>query len=295
MPTLVVTGAAGFVGQRTMAHASAAGWETVGVRHVASPPRGLVSARWVRVDLRDPEATRHALEEIRPAAILHTAGSDRSRTSLEAIVPAARAVAEAARTLGARLVHLSTDLVFDGEHPPYDESSAPRPILEYGRVKMEAEAIVAAIDPGTAIVRTSLVYAFDPVDRATEGLLERLARGETVTLFTDEIRCPIWVENLAAALVEVCGNDLAGPLHIAGPRPMSRWEIGSRLLRRLGAAPSDRVVPATLAASGLRRPRDLTLDLRRAREALRTKLLSIDEAIGVADRTRGCPPPAPPL
>ena len=75
------------------------------------------------------------------------------------IVQGSAAVAAAAHRSGARLVHLSTDLVFDGEQgAPYEEDADPRPVSAYGAAKLEAERIVARAHPEALLVRTSLLY-----------------------------------------------------------------------------------------------------------------------------------------
>jgi dTDP-4-dehydrorhamnose reductase len=156
-----------------------------------------------------------------PAAVVHTAYAMGDR---ETNVRGARNVALAAHRVGARLIHLSTDLVFDGEHgAPYTEADEPRPVMEYGQQKLEAEQLVRRAHPDALIVRTSLLIG--PPD----GQQEALARRDDVTFFTDEIRSPIRVADLAAALLELAGTELAGVLHVAGPEALTRAELAARL------------------------------------------------------------------
>ena len=98
-------------------------------------------------------------------------------------------------------------------------------------------------------------------------------------LFTDELRCPIWVESLAAAVVELAGLDYTGVLHVAGAQPLSRYDFGLRLLRLHGVDGS-RIVPTSRSEIGLPCPLDCTLDCSRARALLRAPLPGVDEVLG---------------
>jgi dTDP-4-dehydrorhamnose reductase len=193
---------------------------------------------------------------------------------VSAIVPAARHLAVAARAVGARLVHVSSDLVFDGEHAPYPDEAPPSPIMDYGRAKAQAEAVVAAIDPGAAIVRPSLIWALEPLDRQTAWLVDGLLAGGPITLFVDEIRCPVHLPDLAAALFEIAvRHELAG----------------LRLLAALGLQPGHNVVAGTVLASGLVRPRDLTLLTRRAERELSVRLRGVHEVLTERAVAEGAP------
>ena len=223
---------------------------------------------------------RAVFAEEKPNAVIHTACSNRTPANIAAIALAARAVAEAAQAHGARLVHVSTDLVFDGEHAPYADEAPVGPVMPYGAAKAEAEAIVAEASPSAVVVRPSLIWSLDPLDHQTGWLVEGARRGTHVTLFTDEVRCPVHLDDLAAALLELSVRpDLRGALNLAGPQALNRWEFGLRLLEALGVPRGPNVVPLTVAESGLVRARNLTLVSRRAAAALQTRLRGVDEVL----------------
>lgn len=118
------------------------------------------------------------------------------------------------------------------------------------------------------------------LDKHTQWLVTDLASGEMVRLYTNDICCPIWVENLAAAIVELAGNsDAAGHVNIAGTQPLSRWAFGLRRLAALGIHPGDNLEQPLLAGHSPSRPTDRTLNARRASMLLRTPLLTVDEAL----------------
>jgi dTDP-4-dehydrorhamnose reductase len=214
----------------------------------------------VRLDVRDADAVQAAFAELRPAVVIHTAYDmgDRATT-----YGGAAAVARAAATVGARLIHLSSDVIFDGEKgAPYVEEDEPSPVTDYGRDKAGAERAVREAHPDALIVRTSLMYG-----GAEPGRHERSAADPDSVFFTDEVRSPVHVGDLAAALLELAARDDSGILHVAGAEPLSRYELA-----RLLAPDPERVRSSTIEESGLVRPRDCTLSSARAAALLRTRL-----------------------
>ena len=166
-------------------------------------------------------------------------------------------------------MHLSTDVVFDGEKgEPYVEEDEPAPLTDYGRAKADAERAVLEAHPGALVVRTSLIYGgLEP------GPQERLAADPDASFFTDEVRCPIQVGDLAQALVELSRHELGGRLHVAGADRLSRREFAELLAGRAVRA-------AKSSDSGLVRPRDCSLAIDRARELLHTRLRGAREVLG---------------
>lgn len=273
-PGLLITGGSGFLGGR-LSHlaAESGGWDVHST--FLCHPVGGPNAH--RLDLRERAATIGLVAGLRPAVIIHQAVSPRSRDDISAIVPAARHLMDAAIDYRVRLIHVSTDLVFDGKNPPYADDAAPAPVNEYGAAKAFAEDLLMQAMPDEAlIVRPSLIYGFDPIDRQTGWLVEGVRRGLPVRLFTNEVRCPIWVDTLSLALLELASSDLTGRLNLAGS-PWNRWEFGLKMLACLGLEPGPTVSGAQ-STPEQHRPMDLTLDCHKAHGLLRTRLTSIDDA-----------------
>jgi dTDP-4-dehydrorhamnose reductase len=256
---LLVTGGTGYLGRELVRRAPAVGtWLT---REPSAP------GDWLRLDVRDSVVVRRELERLRPAAVIHTAyRQDDRATTLDG----AAAVAEAAAAVGARLVHVSSDVIFDGtKRSPYTEEDPPSPITDYGRAKADAERAVRAAHPGALVARTSLIYGGREPGRH-ERLAWEAAEGRGgMTFFEDELRSPVLVGDLAGALLELAGRNEAGILHVAGPDAVSRYEF-ARLLAQGHGLSDERIPRARLADSGLVRPANCALDSSRARALLRT-------------------------
>jgi dTDP-4-dehydrorhamnose reductase len=243
---------------------------------------------YVPLDVGDLPAVRNLVQRLRPQAIVHTAyrkqGPDLQRVTAQG----AGYIAQAAAEIGARLVHVSSDVLLDGEHAPYDESAPPAPLHPYGQAKAEAELAVQQAAPDAAIVRTSLICRLDPPDPISAWIIDSLRQGRPITLFTDEIRSPVWVQDLAAALIELVELPFSGVLNVAGPQPLSRYQMGVRLAHHLALDPAGITAGSSLA-SGLRRPRNCTLDVRLAQRLLCTRLRSYDQGL------TSVPPPSWPV
>jgi dTDP-4-dehydrorhamnose reductase len=267
--TLLVTGASGQLGRRVAAEAARAGWQVVG--SFMRVPVEIPGVEWRRLDVTDRAATLGQIEELRPDAVIHTAIHLRGPQVWVVNADGAATVATAARSVGARLIHMSSDAIFDGTAAPYDETADPTPVNQYGASKAAAETAVRAIAPEAALVRTSLIIARDPLDNHSQMVLDIARRTRNESLFTDEIRCPVAVEDLAAALLELLELPFAGILNVAGADAVSRYELGVLIAQRYGVAP-EALPSSSLAASGLRRPPDARLNLALARRTLQTRL-----------------------
>ncbi|MGN6380044.1 MAG: SDR family oxidoreductase [Gaiellales bacterium] len=275
---ILVTGGSGYVGRELVRLAADTGWEAVGTTHSAPGP--------AQIDVRDAAAVGSLVRAVRPHAIVHTAYRQDGAEAWGTTVDGSAVVAAAAEAAGARLVHMSTDIVFDGRAGrPYTERDPVTPCTGYGRAKAAAEQRVAACSPSAVIVRTSLVVGGDGSSRHEQLALDVAAGRRSLGFFVDEIRCPVQVGDLAAALLELAGGDAGGILHVAGPDAVSRLEL-ARLVTGRPDLPSER--SADLPDP---RPLDCRLDCTRAAGVLRTRLRGVRELYGASRSITQ--PPAP--
>lgn len=268
---LLVTGGSGYLGG-TVVRLAATGWDAVGTSFRAPGD--------VRVDVRDAGAVRDLVESVRPDCIVHTAYLQDGPEAWGTNVDGAANVARFAAAAGARLVHVSTDLVFDGRAGrPYREDDPPEPVIEYGRSKAAAEAAVAAADPGAVLVRTSLIYGGETPSGHERRILEVADGRAELRFFTDELRCPVRAGDLARALLALADLEVSGPLHVAGAEGVSRHEFACRVAEANGRS-SDRLQTALAAELAPHRPRDCRLDCSRAAALLGGPLPGVREVLG---------------
>lgn len=245
---IFVTGGAGWLGGYVCGLAAMAGY-----RVVAPTSR--------EVDVRDESAVRHAIRECRPAGVVHLAYRPSER---DTIVDGSAYVAAAAAEAGARLVHMSTDVVFGSGELPFAEGAPAVPVSDYGQLKRLAEAQVTELCPSAVIVRTSLMYGISALGPCQRDVVAAINGAQEIAFFTDEIRSFVCVEDVATAVIALIRMpDPCGPLHVAGPQGYDRAEFARRTALWLGRDPGS-LRTATLAGSGLRRPAKLLLDSRRA-------------------------------
>ncbi|MFG0283960.1 MAG: SDR family oxidoreductase [Phycisphaerales bacterium JB039] len=275
---LLVTGAAGFLGAQVCARARDEGWEVVGVWH-ARQPSG--ADRIIRADLAEPDAAERVVGEVTPDAVIHCAANARTNDCQRDPHSARRINADASARLAAAcarrscaLAHCSTDLVFDGARPGgmYRETDATAPVNAYGRSKLEAEQRIGEVYPRAVICRLPLLIGLGApgAPTFTDAWLEQMRRAEPLTLFTDEYRTPLAVDDAAAGLLLALdrATDIGaagGIIHLAGPERINRYELGRHIraafARTLGVGDAP-LVPGLQADVPMAAPRaaDVSLD-----------------------------------
>jgi len=234
---LLVTGAAGMLGREVVAAAERLGHEV---------------AAWdlPECDLTDAGATLAAIRRLGPRAVVNCAAytnvdaaeADEATATL-VNGDAAGNVARACAAAGARLVHVSTDYVFDGtKREPWIESDATSPLGAYGRSKLHGEDLVRAELPDHAIVRTA--WLFGPHGPNFVSTMLRLAaERDEVQVVTDQVGSPTFAGHLAPALVDMGERTDTGIFHGAGSGSCSWYELTLEAYDAAGVA--CRVLPTT--------------------------------------------------
>jgi dTDP-4-dehydrorhamnose reductase len=237
----LVTGAAGQVGREVV--------ELLG----ASAHHECLALNSSELDISVRERVLQVAGEWAPEVIINAAAFtavDASETQLDkafsvnALGP--RNLAEGARLVGAHLVHISTDYVFDGTSPsPYLEWSPTNPLSVYGRSKLAGEQEVLSLLPGSAVVRTSGVcgrYGSNVVKTVL-----RLAASPGPLRFVDDQRgCPTFADELAGVLVQLAISRMPGIFHVTNQGPTSWYGFARDVLAAAGESP-ERVEPIKTA------------------------------------------------
>jgi dTDP-4-dehydrorhamnose reductase len=287
---LIVTGAQGFVAGSVLSQAGN-DWQV----HATSRGEALApqdSLHWHSCDPLAPTQLARLFREVRPQAVIHTAAvadidlcQAQPDLARAVNVDFTRRLATLCADAGSRLVFCSTDTVFDGEHAPYREDDAPAPVNFYAETKVEAERLVSRLGPQAVIARLSLTVGL-PVRGAGNSFLARmiatLKQGQPVSVPRHEVRTPVDVITLGRALLELATGDHQGIFHLAGSSRVSRFEMAQTIARRFGF-PEDLIHNQGAAPTPGRapRPRDVSLDNRKACAQLKTPMRTLDEGLSL--------------
>ncbi len=180
------------------------------------------------------------------------------------------------------IVYLSTEYVFDGRKGPYSEDDIPNPQSVYARTKLEGEQVAREAKKWT-IVRTTVVFSYAP---GGNNFLMQVLAGNPMRIPCDQVSNPTLASNLAEAVAELASRGLGGLWNVVGADRVQRHDFALRIAKRFGLDAA-KLVPVTTAGLKQRAPRplDAGLTIDKARRELKTKLLTIDEALDRAHRT----------
>jgi dTDP-4-dehydrorhamnose reductase len=279
---ILVTGATGLVASRLCRLLRASSEHTL-ITHSRQPGADVVC------ELVDSYECAMVFEKLRPDLVINPAGMtdvdacERAPRLAEAAnVVVVRNLALAAQNYGARLLHVSTDYVFDGEAGPYSEDARPTPRGVYARTKYEGE--LEALARGFPVARTAVVYGWPPEGgRLNFGawLVTKLRAGERVRLFSDQLISPTWAESAAQMLIEVGTKHATQKAvwHLSGAEVLDRVSFGRKLCDVFGLDASlIDAVPMAEVAMPTPRPKRAGLIIGRA-NALEHRPLGLDAAL----------------
>lgn len=213
------------------------------------------------------------MAEVRPRVVVNATSSE-ADWAITAEGPIRLAMAAA--RYGSRLLHISSDAVFSGvDRVHYDEACLPDPLTPYGAAKAAAETGVRLVYPDAVIARTSLIIGDQ--QSAHVRVVHDLAAGTRPgALFTDDIRCPVHVSDLAAALLELAASTAHGVHQLAGADAISQYELGVMIARRDGLDAA-RLPTGLRADSGLPGALDVRLGSRATQQRLLTTLRGVHQ------------------
>jgi dTDP-4-dehydrorhamnose reductase len=268
----LLTGSSGFIGSRVAAALAAVGHAPVLASRTGAQPA--LGAQSVPLDLADLDSVERAVVAAKPDAVIHCAAlrdlaaCDQNPALAHAVnFLATERLAHTCRALRVTLVFVSTDQVFDGVSGNYAESHPTNPINTYGETKARAEEAVLACGGRVARVALTLGHSREGTRSPNEHVVNALRSGQPCTLFTNEFRTPIHVDDVATALVEMLAPGFSAQvLHLGGPDRVNRMTLGLDIARAY-RLPTNFCTPAT--STGLRRAPDTSLDTTLAQRLLK--------------------------
>ncbi len=244
----------------------------------------------VVMDFRNLDGIEKQVDLIKPEVIVHAAALtdvDKCEISKDLAYRVnyrgTATLSKSAANIGAFLIYISTDAVFDGEKGGYQETDEPRPINYYGETKLLGEVAVTGSGVDYCIARTSVIYGARPAAGKVNfalWLLESLLKRERVSVLEDQYVSPTLNTNLAQMVLEAVEGRLAGTFHMAGASKVSRHQFAKAIAETFGLD-SSLIMPARMSEMKwvARRPRDSTLDVSKATSALKKKPIHLADAM----------------
>lgn len=275
MKSVLITGASGLLGRSLVrAFDAASSWTVVGLAH------SRVSGHLVKADLTDVQDTARIVQKYKPNVIVHSAAQrfpDKVESdyaaSYELNVTASKNLAALADAEGAAFIFISTDYVFDGRSPPYQEGDEPNPLNKYGKTKAEAEKAVLAAKPDAIILRIPVLYGGEEYDAesAVSVLLQLFKDSTKKARVSDyEIRYPSHTQDIASIVVQLSERRLldsgvAGVFHWCGLEPLTKFQMVLTMAEVLNLG-HDHLSPDRDPSQGAPRPHDCRLECGRLRD-----------------------------
>ncbi|XP_029439417.1 methionine adenosyltransferase 2 subunit beta isoform X2 [Rhinatrema bivittatum] len=269
---VLVTGATGLLGRAVYKEFSENNWNAVGYGYSRARPR------FEQVNLLDTTAVHDMIQEFQPHLIVHCAAERRPdvvdrqpEAAFQLNVVVSEQLAKEAARVGAFLIYISTDYVFDGTNPPYLENDVPNPLNLYGKLKLEGEKVVLQNYEGAAVVRVPVLY----------GDVEKLEES-AVTILFDKVqfsnkpanmdhwqqRYPTHVKDVAFVCRQLAerrlhDSSLKGIFHWSGNEQMTKYEIACAMADAFNLPRSHLRPLSDGLVVGVLRPRNAQLDCSR--------------------------------
>jgi dTDP-4-dehydrorhamnose reductase len=238
MTRSLIVGASGQVGHQIC--------QALGAEHAIGTFRSGAPGNGITLDLRElldqPDKARALIREVEPDAVYcagamtHVDGCESEpKKAMEVNCFAPSILANAAAEADVPFVFFSTEYVFDGKNGPYSETAAANPISVYGRSKWMGENAVRRVHPNALILRTTVVYGFDPAGKnflysLRAACLER----RTFRAPVDQISTPTYNKDLASAAIRLVKTKASGVFHVCGRELLSRYDFAIAAIRAMG-------------------------------------------------------------
>lgn len=242
------------------------------------------------LDITDRKKTIELVKKVVPEIVIHTAAftnvdacETEKETAYNVNVLGAENVALACKEANSRMIYISTDYVFDGEKGNYVETDRPNPVSHYAETKLLGEQMVKGTlsEEKFAITRINL-YGWNvlPKNDLVTWMINKNKKKEEITAFTDWINCPFLADNCAEALVEISEKGFSGSYHLVGSEAINRYDFALKVAEIFDLDPKF-IKSGTSEQLNLpaKRPKDVSLNIAKAKRDLDTKLLNVGEGL----------------
>jgi dTDP-4-dehydrorhamnose reductase len=269
---ILLTGASGLLGLNLALAVDGKEHQVYGVAN--TQPFQWVSFKSIQAELTEAGTLERLFEEIKPEAVIHCAAianvddcesKPELAEEINAILPGR--ISALAAEYKAKMLHISTDAVFDGTEGNYSETDEPNPLSVYARTKLDGEKAVLFANPQAMVARVNFYgWSLSGTRSLAEFFVTNLAAGNPLKGFSDVHFCPMMVLDLTATLMEALKKDLYGLYHVVGPQAMSKYEFGQAIARKFGFDPA-LITPISVEDADLKARRSPNLTLSTAKIA----------------------------
>jgi dTDP-4-dehydrorhamnose reductase len=280
---VLVTGGSGLLGSRLVLQMKSKGHDVI-------PTFRSTEHGHNYMDLTDFSSIKHLILSSKPDCIVHTAAltnvdycESHPEEAMSINGKASGIIARNAAEIGAFLVYVSTDYVFDGKKGFYSEEDETHPVNIYGKSKLLGEEEVKKKARSFAIVRSSVIYGSSKSRGKVNfalWILDKLSHHESIKVVNDQFVSPTLNSNLAEMICEVCERKLEGIFHLSGATRIDRYSFAVKIAEVFSL---DKVLMQPVSSEEMnwvaRRPMDSSLNVSKASVTLRTKPLGLDEAL----------------
>jgi dTDP-4-dehydrorhamnose reductase len=296
MTRILLTGGTGLLG-KSLLEISPLDFELFATYYPDRSLTGLDPRVLHLMDVRDPAQVKAVFDEVRPDVVIHTASignvdyAEKHRQEARDVNVGGTLNMLAGCARGhAKMIFISSNAVFDGEHPPYAEDDRVCPVNHYGQLKVEGEQIVAQSGVVSAIVRPILMYGWPyPGERANPVTwwVSSLEQGKPIKVVDDVHSSPLLALNCAEAIWAIVRGGHTGTYHAAGAEHVTLHQFALETARVFDL--DERLiepVPSSYFPEIAPRPRDTSFKTDRMAKQLRVMPIGIREGLLYLKRTR---------
>ena len=293
---VMVFGANGLVGQKLIKEMNSS-YEIIAVSKGAKTFNGEQKIKYYRADITDSARINELLREIQPGVVVNAAaytdvdGCEANKEKCWKVnVEGVENITRVARLINSKLIHISTDYVFDGKNGPYSEEYQPSPTTYYGKAKLASENVVIGSKVRYAIIRTNVIYgkAYPAKASFVRWVTDELSAGRKINVVNDQFNNPTFANDLAACILRIIQLDAEGLYNYAGADYVNRFEFAQMIAEKFGHSPN-LIFPINTKDLGqiAKRPKNGGLRTEKARDRLGLKIFGIDHGLEMMSQETG--------
>jgi dTDP-4-dehydrorhamnose reductase len=288
MSNVFITGANGLLGQHLVEFFSRV-HRVVACDLHPDPFFNLSNVRYEPLDILDKEKLRTLINSFKPELIINAAaytdvdGCETNKEKASKVnVKGVENLIEITKGEQIKLIHISTDYVFDGKDGPYSEDDRPNPKSYYGKTKLEGELKIKESGIDFIIIRTNVLYGVGEKVNPNFFIwvLNKLRNNEEIRVVTDQFNNPTLVDDLAKAILELATKKFSGVINIAGSEYLCRYDFAQKIAEEF-ELDKNRISPVKTEDLKQRAPRPfkggLKTDLKK--KILKRDILGVSEAL----------------